>query len=786
MNMIKTKYLLLLYVTFSYSFNLFAIQFTRPSVEGVSITYSTIDTKTCRVTYIDTSASGSVTIPSKVDGYDVISVHDAACRNCNSIESVLIPNTVTSIGWQAFSNCSSLVSIEIPNSVTNIGNSAFQSCSGLTSVIIPESVTSIGESTFKDCTGLVSITIPESVTSIGNSAFQNCESLQSIVLPNSLISIGEKAFWGCLLLGTIEIPYGVVSLESRTFAECRSLGSVIIPNSVTNIGNYAFYRCSALESVVIPNSVISIGENAFRSCSVISSITIPNSVTSIGSYAFSSCPTLKSITIPNSVTSIGSYAFRDCVLLETISLPKSIVTLGDNFVNSCSSLRKMEVEAEEPIQISSSVFNGIPNDVMLFVPYAASSLYKNSSWKNYFSQIQERLPRIGYVFNANIKNDENEISAKFSVINATPLEVKVGNDQSSSLEGEISGNIVIPSMVTLNDSLDFHVKGIGEYAFDGTNITSASIENGIEYVAENSFRNCASLCSVSIPNSIISINETFNDCCLNSVSLSQRNPSKITITNNAFGNLPSSAVLHVPAGTKERYGALEPWNKFPQIIESSPISIGDVSTRYDSKVNIPIILNTEDVVAGLQFKIKLPSGVTVSDKDDELITSTTERTTGMTIMGRKDPDDDNSYMFVMFSLTGETISGAEGAIMNINLNVADNIDVGVYNMEISDVYLATKSLETVSLNSSDSELTVKDYVAGDSNGDGVVDVTDIVGIANAILGRAGNTFDPLAADLNGDGVFDVTDIVVLANQILNENPQPGVKAFNISDLLDPQ
>ena len=94
-----------------------------------------------------------------------------------NITSVVIPDSVTSIGSSAFSGCSSLTSITIPNSVTSIGSSAFWDCSSLTSITIPENVTSIGDFVFQSCISLISITIPNSVTSIGSYAFRYCDNL---------------------------------------------------------------------------------------------------------------------------------------------------------------------------------------------------------------------------------------------------------------------------------------------------------------------------------------------------------------------------------------------------------------------------------------------------------------------------------------------------------------------------------------------------------------------------------------------------------------------------------
>ena len=123
---------------------------------------------------------------------------------------VIIPDTyngkpVTNIGGEAFSHCDSLTSIVIPNSVEAIGNSAFIWCDSLTSIVIPNSVTSIGEWAFSYCSSLISIVIPESVEAIGDGAFNSCRNLTSIVIPNSVKAIGSYAFSSCYSLTSIEV-----------------------------------------------------------------------------------------------------------------------------------------------------------------------------------------------------------------------------------------------------------------------------------------------------------------------------------------------------------------------------------------------------------------------------------------------------------------------------------------------------------------------------------------------------------------------------------------------------
>ena len=149
--------------------------------------------------------------------------------------------------------------------VKEIGNKAFDETS-LNSIVIPNTVTRIGDYAFYRCTSLKSIEIPDSVTSFGDYAFYACTSLKNVKIPHLVTSIGSYAFSGCISFTSIEIPDSVTSIGDWAFLACSFITNVVIPDSVISIGDGAFYNCTSLINVVIPDSVISIGERAFSGC----------------------------------------------------------------------------------------------------------------------------------------------------------------------------------------------------------------------------------------------------------------------------------------------------------------------------------------------------------------------------------------------------------------------------------------------------------------------------------------------------------------------------------------
>ena len=320
-------------------------------------------------------------------------------EGCINLTSIILPDSVTSIGDTAFQNCSNLKSINIPYGVTSIETNTFNGCSSLTEITIPDSVTSIAYNAFTDCnavktlvignsltsfdnlpitSALESITIGDGITEIGAEKFKDFKNLTSVTIGGGVTKIGTSAFAGCTGLTSVEIPNNVTNISGSAFHSCSNLtefivsgdhtaysssednkvlynkekttlfaypsatGAVTIPDNVTTIGESAFEGCSNLTSVTIPDSVTTIGSSAFNGCSNLASVTIPDSVTTIGSHVFYGCG-LTSVTIPDSVTTIGGSAFGFCGSLTSVTIPDRVTTIGSYAFRNCSKLASVTI-----------------------------------------------------------------------------------------------------------------------------------------------------------------------------------------------------------------------------------------------------------------------------------------------------------------------------------------------------------------------------------------------------------------------------------------------------------
>ncbi|MDD5183671.1 MAG: leucine-rich repeat protein [Paludibacter sp.] len=270
-------------------------------------------------------------------------------------------------------------------------NGYYSSKIALKSIILPNSISSIGTYAFQYCFKLDSIAIPNSVTSIGDFAFDYCNNLKSVKLSNSLTTIG-RVFSNCSSLTKIVIPNSVTSLTGSTFSYCSRLKDVSFSNSLTSIGSNAFNNCTGITDISIPNSVTLIDSYAFMNCTGLTNLIIGSKVNTIGMSAFSNCSSLAGLVLPKSLQTIGDYAFQACNLLPVVTIPENVGSIG-SYAFSCSGLKSILSANPTPLVMSTyGVFSAVNKSTCtLYVPTGSKSLYQNTAqWKD-FSNISEEF-----------------------------------------------------------------------------------------------------------------------------------------------------------------------------------------------------------------------------------------------------------------------------------------------------------------------------------------------------------------------------------------------------------
>ena len=157
------------------------------------------------------------------------------------------------------------------------------------SVTIPQCVTSIGEAAFAQCRALQSLTIDDAATSIGDWAFNECLKLTTLSLGEKITKIGDYAFDDCRILNNVTIPQSVTSIGKQAFGRCYGMDSFTIKDAATSIGEYAFWDCQKLETLSLGENITTIGDDAFRSCYKLETITLPAGLASFGNCLIG-CP----------------------------------------------------------------------------------------------------------------------------------------------------------------------------------------------------------------------------------------------------------------------------------------------------------------------------------------------------------------------------------------------------------------------------------------------------------------------------------------------------------------
>lgn len=313
----------------------------------------------------------------------------------NLVELDISGMTVTSIPSSAFSDRWGLEKIILPKKLEAIGNHAF-SGTGLKEIELPESLTTLDYNAFSYCASLSSVKIPGKVERISPYSFYKCSNLQKVELAEGIKFIDNQAFYYCDHLQSINFPSTLTSIGYEAFRE-TDLSEVNIPGSVENIGSNAFYRNKNLKKLTFGEGLVNIEGTAFSECVSIDSIVCPSTLRTIGDATFSGCKNLKQISLNEGLVSINSYAFSGCTGLTDIVLPSTLEYCKGFAFNECGNIKTIEARSVLPPTTDGSCpLSGVDlTGVTLYVPSWSVGEYQLADgWNSFYTfQASNYLPQ---------------------------------------------------------------------------------------------------------------------------------------------------------------------------------------------------------------------------------------------------------------------------------------------------------------------------------------------------------------------------------------------------------
>ena len=207
-----------------------------------------------------------------------------------------------------------------------------------------------------------------------------------------------------------------------------------------------------------------------------------------------------------------------------------------------------------------------------------------------------------------------------------------------------------------------------------------------------------------------------------------------------------------------------------EVLKDNKLDIKDISICKGGYDALHVYINNEDVIAGFQFDLELPTGITVQESGNgTLSTQIADFASGHSVSANK--VGDGLYRFVVVSLTGKTIAPHNNEIMTIDIKASDDVTEGTFEVKIKNMGLTVKDgNDFIELHPLDKKasLTVAPVIPGDVNGDSNISVTDVISIISYVLEERPNKFLTPAADMNTDGNITVTDAVSVIDNILGK------------------
>ena len=457
-------------------------------------------------------------------------------------ENVVIPESITQINAGIFSGYKALRSVSLHEGVTAIAKEAFKDCVNLSSIKLPSQLKFIGEQAFSGCKSLYSINIPKYISEIGDRAFECCYNLVEVYNCSDYIkdmTIGSDSYGGVAKYAKVihtdmseasNIVYNGDYAMFKDGDEYILLGyfgdktSLVLPEIATSINAYAFYENQKITSVTLGANITAIGEQAFYDCNNLVEVinksglnVVPGSAEN-GYVAYYAQKVLNSEDEKGEVFNVGDYSFYkqggEYILYRYRGSDKKIILPG-------------LVDGGHTYIIGREVFENCRVDEVVISDSVTDIGYR-AFWCSY------EIANITIGKNIRTIGAEAFYQCKFKKVYYAGdmkswCEIDF-NDYASNpanytekfyIDGvEVGGNINLPDGLTKIKKYTFgkfasltsitipsSVIEIEEYAFSYSNLTSIVMSKNVTSIGLRAFENCKNLVSVVIPESVKTIGE---------------------------------------------------------------------------------------------------------------------------------------------------------------------------------------------------------------------------------------------------------------------------------------
>ncbi|MBQ8294894.1 MAG: leucine-rich repeat domain-containing protein [Clostridia bacterium] len=485
-----------------------------------------------RLVGLGTVCGLDIVVPAEYNGLPVTEIDGGVWgEKRNSIESVVLPDTVTKIDRGLFSSMLSLKCVQLGNAVTAIDDYAFQGCSYLEEATVPDCIESIGMEAFAYCYRLKDINLGN-VKTVGMAAFFQCKALENLQIPQTMAAVGYSVFAGCEGLKTVEFPATLQTIGTAAFQGCIHLTEIAIPDSVTEIKDGAFDQCFALTKVTIPDSVTSIGGSAFTSCPVLQYAEYENCLylgNESNPYLYLAKSVDKEIAFGKTHTAtkiIASKAFEDCYNLVSMEIGSAVIEIGFNAFQGCNKLVEIYNRSTLTLTMGDRENHG-------GVAASAKNIYTQeggnriSEDEKGFILYQDAENCLLLHYNGEEKDvvlpDEiTEISAyafKWKIVNSVVLGDSVTKIGTQAFFGcELSNGVTFGENLLMIEELAFAkndftdisfpeaLQTIGNKAFEQCKLLkNVHFGSSVESIGEYAFRQCTALKKIIVPDSVTSL-----------------------------------------------------------------------------------------------------------------------------------------------------------------------------------------------------------------------------------------------------------------------------------------